>query len=152
MSPGDFYSESIQAAKILDRRAVLLIGNNPIPTGLTEYTIAIDYLPYASIFPHARAIVHQGGIGTTAQTLRAGCPTLIIPYSHDQPDNAARVERLGTSRTITRQRYSVKLAAKELKELLTNFDYQTNAMTVAQKIKKEDGVDIACNAIEQQPI
>ena len=149
-SPGDFYPESIKAAKILNRRAVLLIGKNPVPAELTKDIIAVDYAPYSAIFPHARAIVHQGGIGTTAQAMRAGCPTLIAPYSHDQPDNAARVECLGTSRTITRQRYSAKLVAKELKELLNNLEYQTQAMKIARKIRTEDGVKFACDAIIRQ--
>lgn len=73
-----------------------------------------------------------------------------MPYSHDQPDNAARVERLKTSRTISRQHYSAKLVAQELNELLTNLDYQTKAMDIAQKIQTEDGAKVACDAIEQQ--
>ncbi len=101
MTPGSFYQESIQAAKLLNRRAVLLIGKNAPPENLPDDILAVSYAPYSQIFPYACAIVHQGGIGTTAQALRAGRPTLVMPYSHDQPDNAARVERLGTSRTIT---------------------------------------------------
>jgi UDP:flavonoid glycosyltransferase YjiC (YdhE family) len=102
LDPGNFYQESIQAAKQLNRRAVLLIGKNTPPKNLSEDILAVNYAPYSQIFPHACAIVHQGGIGTTAQALRAGRPTLVMPYSHDQPDNAARVNRLGTSRTIPR--------------------------------------------------
>ncbi|HAG81936.1 MAG TPA: glycosyl transferase, partial [Cyanobacteria bacterium UBA12227] len=94
MAPGNFYEESIQAAKRLNRRAVLLIGKNPPPDHLSEGIIAVKYTPYSQIFPRACVIVHQGGIGTTAQALRAGCPTLVMPYTHDQPDNAARDERL----------------------------------------------------------
>ena len=100
MAPGNFYQESIEATKQLNCRAVLLIGKNTPPENLPEDILAVSYAPYSQVFPHACAIVHQGGIGTTTQALRAGCPTLVMPYSHDQPDNAARVERLGTSRTI----------------------------------------------------
>ncbi|MEL7078937.1 MAG: glycosyltransferase [Cyanobacteria bacterium J06582_2] len=147
--PGDFYAESIKAAKILNSRALLLIGGNPVPPGLTDDIIAVDYAPYSLIFPYAGAIVHQGGIGTTAQALRAGCPTLIVPYSHDQPDNAARVKRLGTSRTVSRRRYSAELVARELKELM-KIDYQTKAKKIANQLQAEDGVNIACDAIERQ--
>lgn len=150
ISPGDFYLESIKAAKILKCRAVLMMGKNPPPKGLTQDIIAVDYAPYSLIFPYAKAIIHQGGIGTTAQALRAGCPTLIVPYSHDQPDNAARVQRLGTSRTIKRENYSAKLVAKELSQLVTNPDYQTKAKSIAQKIKAERGVSVASDAIERQ--
>ncbi|MEM9507982.1 MAG: glycosyltransferase [Cyanobacteria bacterium P01_E01_bin.35] len=150
MSPGKFYLESIAAAKILNHRAVLLIGNNSSPSGLTSDIIAQDYAPYSQIFPYAKVIVHQGGIGTTTQALRAGCPTLIMPYSHDQPDNAARVKRLGTSRTITRKHYSARKVAQELNKLLTNPDYKTQATAVSKIIQAENGVQVACNAIEKQ--
>jgi rhamnosyltransferase subunit B len=148
--PGTFYQESIQAVSQLNRRAVLLIGNNPPPDRLSEDIIAIDYVPYSQIFPRACAIVHQGGIGTTAQALRAGCPTLVVPYSQDQPDNAARVERLGTSRTIDRQQYTAARIVRELTELLKNPDCTTKAAAIGRIIRSEDGVKVACDAIEQQ--
>ena len=69
MTPGSFDQESIQAAKLLNRRAVLLIGKNAPPKNLSESIIAVNYAPYSQVFPHACAIVHQGGIGTTAQAL-----------------------------------------------------------------------------------
>lgn len=150
MSPGQFYEESIQAAKLLNRRAVLLIGKNPSPPNLSKDIIAVSYVPYSQIFPYACAIVHQGGIGTTAQALRAGRPTLITPYGNDQPDNAARVERLGTSLTISRKQYSAKRIAKQLGELLENPGYATKAAAIADIIQAENGVKVACDAIEKQ--
>lgn len=149
-SPGDFYEASIQAAKMLNRRAVLLIGKNPSPKNLPESIIAFDYAPFSEIFPRACAIVHQGGIGTTAQALRAGRPTLVVPYSHDQPDNAARVERLGTSRTIPRKPYSAVRVAKQLRELLGNSNYAAKAAEIGRIVQAENGVGMACDVIEQQ--
>jgi len=150
MDPGRFYEESLLAVERLNCRAVLLIGKNTPPERLSENAIAVNYAPYSQIFPRARAIVHQGGIGTTAQALRAGRPTLVVPYSHDQPDNAARVERLGTSHTIPRQKYAAKLVAKRLKEILDNPRYATKAMEIASVLRAEDGVKAACDAIERQ--
>jgi rhamnosyltransferase subunit B len=150
VTPGSFYRESIKAAKLLNRRAVLLIGNNAPPEDLTEEIIAVDYVPYSQIFPRAAAIVHQGGIGTTAQALRSGRPTLIMPYSHDQPDNATRVERLGTSRTISRKDYTGLRVAKELGELLDNPSYSLRAAEIGASLELENGVGMACDVIEQQ--
>jgi rhamnosyltransferase subunit B len=149
MSPGQFYQESIQAAQALNRRAVLLIGKNTPPTGLSDRMIAVNYAPHSQVFPRASAIVHQGGIGTTAQALRAGRPTVIMPYSHDQPDNAARVARLGTSRTLARQSYTAKSVAHQLRLLLANPQYATKALEVGDRIRSEDGAKLACDAIEQ---
>jgi len=150
MSPGNFYQESIQAAKLLNRRAVLLIGKNAPLENLSEDIIAVSYAPYSQIFSRACGIAHQGGIGTTAQALRAGRPTLVMPYSHDQPDNAARVERLGTSRTIPRKQYSAVRVANELRELLDNPKYAAKAAEIARIIQVENGVGVACDAIEKQ--
>jgi MGT family glycosyltransferase len=149
-SPGNFYMESVQAVQQLNRRAVLLIGKNSPPEDLPADIIALDYVPYSEIFPYACAIVHQGGIGTTGQALRAGRPTLVVPYSHDQPDNAARVARLGTSRTIPRNQYSAPRVARELRELLENPKYATKAAEIGRIIQAENGVGVACDAIEKQ--
>ncbi|MBE9036200.1 glycosyltransferase [aff. Roholtiella sp. LEGE 12411] len=150
MAPGNFYQESIRAAKLLNRRAVLLIGKNTPPENLSEDILAVSYAPYSQIFPHACAIVHQGGIGTTVQALQASRPTLIMPYSHDQPDNAARVERLGTSRTIGRKQYLASRVVKELRELLDNPTYAAKATEIGRMIQLENGVCIACDEIEKQ--
>jgi rhamnosyltransferase subunit B len=150
LDPGNFYQESLQAAKQLNRRAVLLIGKNTPPENLTKDIIAVSYAPYSQIFPHACAIVHQGGIGTTAQALRAGRPTIVMPYSHDQPDNAARVERLGTSRTIELKNYSALRVVKELNELLDNPSYANKAIQISKIVQAEHGVGVACDAIVKQ--
>lgn len=150
LSPGDFYPESIRVTQRLNRRAVLLMGKNAIPADLPPGMIALDYAPYSQVFPHACAIVHQGGIGTTAQALRSGHPTLVVPYSHDQPDNAARLERLGTSRTIPRKRYTATRAIATLRELLEQPSYTAKAAEIGRVIQTEDGVRVACDQIERQ--
>jgi rhamnosyltransferase subunit B len=150
LNPGVFYQESIQAATQLNRRAVLLMGGNALLENPPKDIIAINYAPYSKIFPCACAIIHQGGIGTTAQALRAGRPTLIMPYTYDQPDNAARVERLGTSRTILRKQYSTSQVAKELSELIGNPRYAAKAAEIGCIVQGEDGVGVACDAIEKQ--
>jgi UDP:flavonoid glycosyltransferase YjiC (YdhE family) len=149
LSPSDFYEVSVQAAKTLNRRAVLLMGKNPFPENLPNSIVAFDYTPFSEIFPCACAIVHHGGVGTTAQGLRSGHPTLVVPYSHDQPDNAARLERLGTSRTIPRKQYSASRVIKELRELLDNPSYAAKAVEIGHIVQAENGVSVACDAIEK---
>ncbi len=148
MLPGRFFEESIAAAQQLGKRAVLLIGKNEPPAGLTDDIIAVSYAPYSQVFPKACAVVHQGGIGTTAQGLRAGVPTVVMPYSHDQPDNAKRLEKLGTSLTIGRDRYNTARAAKALNQLLSQPSYQQRAEQVGEQIRQEQGAGGACEAIE----
>ncbi len=150
MAAGNFYEESIKAVQNLGKRAVLLVGTNTIEHDLPETFAVFDYIPYSRILPKAACVVHQGGAGTTAQVLRAGVPQLVIPYGFDQPDNAARVERLGVARTIGRNEYTTERAEKMLTELLTNTKYSENAKKVSQIVEAEDGLKDSCDAIEKQ--
>jgi UDP:flavonoid glycosyltransferase YjiC (YdhE family) len=146
---GNFYEESARAARLLKRRAVLLVGPNTVSITAGPDLLVCDYLPYSEIFPAAAAVVHQGGIGTTAQALRAGCPMLLMPYSHDQPDNAERLVRPGVGRTISRQKYSAEQAAFELNALLTEPEYKENALKLSRQIRKENGAVAAAIALER---
>jgi UDP:flavonoid glycosyltransferase YjiC (YdhE family) len=147
---GPFYDHSVAAARLLGRRAVLLVGNDPRnqPAALPDGIVAFAYAPYSDLFPRAAAVVHQGGIGTTAQAMRSGRPMLVMPYAHDQPDNAERVKRLGIARTIGRHRYTPARAAAELRHLLDNPLYRQRAAAVGEQVRQEDGVRAACDALE----
>ena len=147
----DFYHESIAAAKALGERAVLLIGDerNRPAEELPPEIIAVNYAPYQSLMPQARVMVHHGGVGTTSQGLRAGVPTLIVPFAFDQADNAAHAERLGTSRTIYRKQYLAQRVAKELSTLLSNPEYAAKARIVGEQLRNERGTERACDAIEE---
>jgi UDP:flavonoid glycosyltransferase YjiC (YdhE family) len=146
---GRFYAESMRAATALGRRALLLIGSNPPPSNLPASILAWDYLPYAQIFPRAAAIVHSGGVGTTAQALRAGRPMLVMPFAFDQFDNAARITRIGAGRTLHRKRYRADRAARELDALLREKHYAETAERVGAQVRSERGVETACDAIER---
>jgi rhamnosyltransferase subunit B len=146
---GRFYHESADAAGRLESRAVLLTGGFAAnqPSRLPDGVIAIDRAPHQLLFPRASAVVHQGGAGTTAQALRAGCPTLVVPHSHDQPDNAERVARLGVARTLYPKRYTAARAAGELRRLLDDRVYAERGRQVARIVAMEGGADAAADAI-----
>ncbi|MGB9030139.1 MAG: glycosyltransferase [Acidobacteriaceae bacterium] len=154
MHAGDFYEQSAQAAEILGQRAVLLIGadDRNLPRRKLPETICVArYAPYSQIFPRASVIIHQAGIGTTAQALRAGRPMLVMPYSHDQPDNARRVRRLGVAEVLGRKKYRAKPAARLIQQLLSDNAYLSCASAVAEKIAAENGAVAACDALEAMP-
>ena len=149
MVAGDFYVESAAAAAELGRRAVMLVRRDPrnlpertLPAGV----IMAEYAPFSELFPRAAAIVHQGGIGTTAQTLRAGRPMLVVPWSHDQPDNAERARQIG------RSQYRGGRVAAELRKMLEDPRYEARAAEAGRRVRSEDGVAAACDAIEQQAV
>jgi rhamnosyltransferase subunit B len=151
MNPGSFYQESLAAAQALNIRAVLLIGKldrSQFPSVPPDRVHFADYAPYSEVMPRVAAVVHQGGIGTTAQALRAGKPTIVVPWSHDQPDNADRLRKLGVSRTLPRSRYTARRAAHELKQLLSRDGYRICAENLGAKLAKTDGLTLAADTVE----
>ena len=153
MDARDFYLESARAAAELGRRAILLVGNDPANAAAASPSagiISAEYAPYSELFPRAAAIVHQGGAGTTAQALRAGRPMLVMPFAHDQHDNARCVVRLGVGREIGRDQYRSGRPAAALRDLLDDPGYAARAEDVGRQIRSEDGVTTACDLIERQ--
>ena len=151
LAAGSFYEHSARAAMRMGVRAVLLIGTDPRNRPQTELPDSIcvaEYAPYSALFGRAALVVHQGGVGTTAQCLRAGKPMLIMPYSHDQPDNARRMRRLGVARVIQKASYIPWRVARRLKAMLTEPKFAQRAASVAKQLKHEDGVRTACDALE----
>jgi len=146
----NFFLDSQQAARQLGRPAVYVLGDahsNPLlPPTKDEFVV--DYAPYSIVFPHASVVVHQGGIGTTAQALRAGVPQLVVPFSHDQPDNAARIKRLGCGLLLPRQHFNATRAARQLNAIIAEPMYFQRARAVAAKLADEDGAKLACDEIE----
>ncbi len=152
MAAGDFYEQSAKAVELLSERAILLVGNEPHNRpnrALSEKICVAAYAPFSKIFPRASAIIHQGGVGTTAQALKAGKPMLVMPYSHDQPDNARRVRHLGVAKVIQRKEYLAETAATKIRDLLEDTTYGQHATEVARAIAQEDGVATACDALER---
>jgi UDP:flavonoid glycosyltransferase YjiC (YdhE family) len=116
---------------------------------LPENAIAWKYAPHHAVFARAAAIVHQGGIGTTAQALASGHPSLVVPFAHDQFDNAERVRRLGAGLSIPRAEYNAKTAEAALASLLGDASYLQGATDIALKLRSEDGAEAAAQAIDR---
>jgi rhamnosyltransferase subunit B len=149
MDPGRFFDESVAAAKRLGRRSLILYGReSEVPKGLDEQVVGFDYAPYSLVFPRAACVVHQAGVGTTVQALRAGVPQLIVPFSHDQPDNAARCRRAGVAEIIRRGEYNADTATAALSSLLSPPGYRERAARLKAIVLAENGTRDACDAIE----
>ena len=146
----DFYQTAADACRLIGRRAMLLVGNSGVtvtnpPPGVATFT----YIPFSRVMPRVAASVHHAGIGTTAQGLRAGRPTLLIPHAHDQYDNAARAKRLGVSETLNRSKLTPRRLADALLAVLDNPTMEANATVLAARLKNEDGASIAADHIEK---
>ena len=152
LAAGRFYEFSARAAIRLGIRAVLLIGSdkrNELRQPLPDSICIAEYAPYSKLFTRATMVVHQGGVGTTAQCLRAGKPMLIMPFSHDQPDNGRRMMRLKVARVIQRGNYTPVRVARKLKAMLAEPLFARRAEMVARRLEQEDGLRSACDALEK---
>ena len=148
---GGFYHESVAAVAKLDVRAVLLTGGfaQNRPANLPPNVLLVDRAPHQLLFPRASVVVHQCGAGTTAQALRTGRPTLLVPHGHDQFDNARRVHKLGVARQLLPSEYRAERVARELRGLLNEAHYLERAAAVQVVVREERGAEAAVAVIEK---
>jgi rhamnosyltransferase subunit B len=148
--PGAFFEESVAAVGRLGQRAVFIVGqgNEKICEEISGEAIAVSYAPHNLVFPFARAIVHQGGIGTLSESLQAGKPMIIMPYGHDQADNAWRTSRLGVARVVSRGRYRADVVGRELSRMLDEPMPGVAALRVSREVSRERGHERAADLIE----
>lgn len=144
---GNLYHRAANACRRLGRRGLLLTADEDSVRDLPAGVRAFGYAPYRSVFPHAAAIVHHGGAGTTGAALRAGKPTLVIPFANDEFDNASRARRLGTSETLRPGRVSPRTLTDALQRLLAPSTLQQAAM-LGHAFASENGHSQASNALE----
>lgn len=147
-----FLQESALAAQQLGQRAVLLTGSPEMRARLRADLPAtihcVDYAAHAELFPRAAVIVHHGGIGTSSEALRSGRPMLVVPHGFDQPDNAARLQRLGVAEILPARRYRADRAAGLLHRLLHDPSYGTRAALAGVTMRDENGAVRAADVIE----
>ncbi|HEX6506903.1 MAG TPA: nucleotide disphospho-sugar-binding domain-containing protein, partial [Chloroflexota bacterium] len=145
-----FYLTSIEAIRRAGARA-LVIGAAPdsLRFPLPDDVVALPFAPFSRIYPRCDAVIHHGGIGTTAQALRAGKPTLVVPWGFDQFFTAAQVTRIGAGRWLGHRAFTPARASKILREFLrSDSPYGAHARAISARINKEDGVAALCDELE----
>ncbi len=106
--------------KLNVRGLILAKAGEQIPADLPATVFHAEYAPFSQVFSRCAAVIHHGGIGTSAQTLAAGVPHLVRPMAFDQPDNAARLASLGVARSLAPAKFSPDAVAAALKHLLAS--------------------------------
>jgi rhamnosyltransferase subunit B len=146
---GDFYATAARATQRLGRRAVLVAGAgaNALRAGLPATITAIEWANHQTLFPQVAAVVHHGGVGTTAEALRAGVPQLVVPFAHDQFDNGERVRRMGCGSVLFRSRVTEQRLTQALGQLLADVSAARTAQLESRSIRQEAGAVQAAEAI-----
>ena len=141
-----FFQEAVSACRLLGRRGILLTRHpDHLPPALPAGVLHVDYAPFSELLPKCAAMVHHGGIGTSAQAMAAGVPQLVTPHAHDQPDNAGRMVKLGVARVLPPGRFKARRIARELRALLDSTQVEKCCRSVAAKFV---GVDPTRRVVE----
>lgn len=132
------------------QRAILQTGWGGLrPESLPENVFVLKSAPHTWLFPKMAAVVHHGGAGTTAAGLRAGVPSLVIPFFGDQPFWGQKVFDLGVGAApIPRKQLTAERLANALRQLESP-EIKAKASALGAKIRAEDGVGVAVKIIEQ---
>lgn len=144
-----FFRAAVEACKLLKRRGVLLTRfSEQVSDSLPEGVAHFPYVSFRQLLSRAAAIVHHGGIGTTAQGFAGGIPQLIMPLAHDQFDNAARVRRLGVGDEIQASRFRGESVARKLDGLLRLETVRESCHDISHRLHDRNGVSLTANALE----
>ncbi|MEP3299265.1 MAG: nucleotide disphospho-sugar-binding domain-containing protein [Pseudoruegeria sp.] len=114
------YNTVIPVLSDLNLRAVFLTHvRHQLPDDLPDSMIWQAYAPFDKLLPRARVLVQHGGIGTTAEALRAGVPQLVTPFGYDQYDNARRIKEMGAGLSLPVQHLTAIKFAKAMQKLVS---------------------------------
>lgn len=151
--PGEFFRVSAEAAAEMGINALLVGCKDPTAHG-TAWSggkiKSIPFAPYSRVFPLSRAVVHHGGIGCVAESIRACKQMVVVPYSFDQPDNAERTKRLGVAAVVPRSKYRLEHLVPILQKVLSNRDGEQKAVELGKALSREHGTVRACEFVERR--
>ncbi len=154
MVGGDFkrlLEEVVEGLELAGARAVLSSGWGGLEGISLPATIhQAGFVPHGWLFERVAAVVHHGGAGTVAAGLRAGAPTLVVPFGGDQPFWGKRVYELGAGpRPIPIKRFTAKAFAAALREAVENPAIRKRAESLAAALRREDGPAAAAGQLER---
>ncbi|NNM91818.1 MAG: glycosyltransferase [Candidatus Eremiobacteraeota bacterium] len=145
-----FFERALAATEKLGMRAVFVTRyRDQLPDALPSWVHYEPYAPYDLLAPRVAAFVHHGGIGTSATVLAAGTPQLITPFTFDQPDNAARLKKLGVAESVSPKAPATQWA-RALSRLLNDPAVANTCREIAARMAVEEpGGEQIANWIEK---
>jgi UDP:flavonoid glycosyltransferase YjiC (YdhE family) len=141
----------LQALARTQQRAIILSGWGGLHAGdLPDSVYMLDAIPFAWLFPRVAAVVHHGGAGTTSAGLRAGVPSIIVPFFGDQPFWGQRVADLGVGpQPIPRKQFTADRLAEAIQIAVTDQAMRQRAADLGAQIRSEEGIARAVEVINQ---
>ena len=135
-SPSDTVAMIGAACAQLGERALICAGGTDFGAiGSHDHVKVVGPVNYAEVFGACKAVVHHGGSGTTAASLRAGIPTLILWSSADQPYWGNQVKRLKVGTSRRNSATTAKTLTADLRRILKP-EYADRARWVADRMTR----------------
>lgn len=149
--PKQLLSVILKTLERADMRGLITSGGDSLPINdLPEHVFGIDDAPHEWLFPRMAAVVHHGGAGTTAASLRSGCPTVICPLQGDQPFWGNRVQNLGVgSHPIPQKKLTYENLAAAILKVTSDENIRQKARKLGTRIRAENGLRNAADLIEK---
>ncbi len=133
-----YFNTALKTLQRLGRRGLFVTPHvAQVPERLPASVMWQAHVPFSALLPRAAALVHHGGIGTTADAFRAGIPQLIVPFAYDQFDNGLRAKRLGVADVLLAKRLSVRRMQQQLAHLLDSHAVDQACGAIAQKMAQQ---------------
>ncbi len=144
-----FFQAAIEACRRLGRRGLFITKfADQLPARLPTDISHFSVIPFSRVFPQAAAVVHHGGVGTCSQGLAAGVPQLVMPMSHDQPDNAGRLTRLGVAAELKPKQFRGPRVAAQLRTLIGNPSVLARCQSLAARMDAKAALAAICDRLE----
>ena len=140
----------LQALARTQQRAIILSGWGGLHSSdLPDSVYLLDSIPFSWLFPRVAAVVHHGGAGTTSAGLRAGVPSIIVPFFADQPFWGQRVADLGVGPApIPRKKLTAERLAQAIQTAVTDQAMRQRATDLGARIRSEDGIARAVAVVQ----
>ena len=150
-NPEDFAAIVFQALEKSGQRGLLLTGWGGMNVmKVPDNVFVMTSAPHNWLFPRMAAVVHHGGAGTTAEGVRAGIPTVIVPFIVDQSFWGKRVKNLGVGpESIPAKKLTADTLASAIQIATTDLRMKEGAVALGKAIRAEDGVGNAVKIIKQ---
>jgi len=110
----------------------------------------MDYIDFEYALSKSLAIIHHGGMGTTAQAIKAGIPQLIRPIKYDQPDNADRIYKLGLGTYVMPERFKAEVVAPMIANMLQKAKHSKALSFYSADVNNSRAVIDACDLIDKE--
>jgi UDP:flavonoid glycosyltransferase YjiC (YdhE family) len=147
-----FTDTVLEGLKKSGQRAVLASGWGGL-TGeegpRSKHIFFLRHAPHDWLFPQMSAAVHHGGAGTTAAAVRAGIPSVIVPFYGDQPFWARCLNRQGVAppaverKAMTADTLASAIAATQQRAMIQK------AAALGSAVRAEDGISEAMRCLRE---